>query len=328
MPTLTYCDVDGVERTAELGAAGVVAGRNPDCNIRSEDGRVSRRHARFFLDGGWVWVEDLGSANGVWVGATRVGARAPVPIGELVVAGSLILRALDPQVPPQISPGVHAQLAEWLVSERRLHQGVVAERDAFAKRVGEVHEELERAKGRASGLEAAERRVAELEKRVAESERKARDAEARAAQAEHKAAAPAAPAAADPAPAARIADLEGELERLRRRLTETDAELDEFDRLKESSARMKAALAEAEARLAARPAAAASALPAGFAEQVATLSDSISSLRASMRAISDETAVMEPNDSLTVVTSAVTTATEEIERARDALRTLSALSTA
>jgi len=121
---------------------------------------------------------------------------------------------------------------------------------------------------------------------------------------------------------------------VRRRLTETDAELDELDRLKQSHGKVQAALAEAEekrraaeAELAARPAAvaavAAPALPPGFAEQIASLSDSISSLRASMRAISDETAVMEQTDSVQVVSAAVTTATEELERARDAIRALS-----
>ena len=44
-----------------------------------------------------------------------------------------------------------------------------------------------------------------------------------------------------------------------------------------------------------------------------------------MRAISDETAVMPNSDSVQVVTAAVGSATEEIERAREALRTLQKL---
>jgi hypothetical protein len=304
MPTLIYCDTDGVDRSLELGAAGVTVGRNPDCNVRSEDGRVSRRHARFFVDGGWVWVEDLGSANGVWVGPQRVAQRLPVPFGELVVAGSLLIRVSDPQRPPQVTAGVHAQLSEWLVTERRLRKSLEAERDAFARRVGEVHDELARAKAAAaSAAEGAERRAGELERRAAEAERRAREAAARAAAA-------AATPAADPQQAARVAELEAQLALLRRRLTETDAELDELDRLK--------------AELARRPAAApaAPALPPGFAEQVAALSDSLSSLRGSMRAISDETAVMEQSESLQVVSAAVAAAMEELERARDAVRAL------
>ena len=62
-----------------------------------------------------------------------------------------------------------------------------------------------------------------------------------------------------------------------------------------------------------------------LAEHVAALTDSITSLRASMRAASDETAVMDQTDSVQIVTAAITSATEEIERARDALRALSEL---
>src|SRR5262245_56716554 len=141
MPTLTYCDVDGVDRSVELGGVPVVVGRNPDCAIRSDDGRVSRYHARFYAQSGAVFVEDLGSANGVWVGAQRITV-APLPIGELVVVGSLLVRVVDPRVPAQAQPGAHAQLWEWLMMERKSRQGIEAERDAFARRVGEISQEL------------------------------------------------------------------------------------------------------------------------------------------------------------------------------------------
>ena len=64
------------------------------------------------------------------------------------------------------------------------------------------------------------------------------------------------------------------------------------------------------------------ALPDGFGQYLSSLQDSIDSLRANMRAASDETAVMDQTDSVQVITSALTQATEEIERARDALRAL------
>jgi hypothetical protein len=44
-----------------------------------------------------------------------------------------------------------------------------------------------------------------------------------------------------------------------------------------------------------------------------------------MRAASDETAVMDPTDSVQVVSSALSQAAEDIERARDALRALAEL---
>ena len=54
---------------------------------------MSRQHARIFTDGEQCWVEDLNSANGVFVGFERV-TRAPIPPGEVVVIGSLLVQVL------------------------------------------------------------------------------------------------------------------------------------------------------------------------------------------------------------------------------------------
>src|SRR5262245_38962889 len=138
MPTLLYVDVDGVDRTYQIGPQPVVVGRAVDCAIRSEDPRMSRQHARIFADGEQCWVEDLGSANGVFVGFERV-TRAPIPPGEVVVIGSLLVQVLGPNgvVPPP--PSVTAQLSQWLAMERKARAAVEEERNAFAKRVGELH---------------------------------------------------------------------------------------------------------------------------------------------------------------------------------------------
>jgi hypothetical protein len=68
-------------------------------------------------------------------------------------------------------------------------------------------------------------------------------------------------------------------------------------------------------------------LPIEFAEQLSVLEESIDSLRANMRAASDETAVMDQTESVVAVASAVSAAAEHVERARDALRVLTALTT-
>ena len=114
MATLVYSDADGVDRSFSLGAEPVMVGRSIECQIRSEDPRVSRMHARFFIEGGTLWVEDLGSANGVYVGASRVQQRAPVPTGEMILVGSLLIRLLPASgtLPPPV--GLHATLATWL----------------------------------------------------------------------------------------------------------------------------------------------------------------------------------------------------------------------
>ena len=72
VPTLVYSDVDGLDRSVEIGHDPVLVGRSGECSIRSDDPRMSRVHARFYIDGGTLWIEDLGSANGVFVGFDRV----------------------------------------------------------------------------------------------------------------------------------------------------------------------------------------------------------------------------------------------------------------
>src|SRR5689334_22794283 len=124
MPILVYCDVDGVDRAVELGDVPVVVGRAADCVIRSDDPRMSRMHARFTIENGLVWVEDLGSANGVWLGPQRV-SKAPVPPAEVVVVGSLLMQVHDPSMPGAVaSAGAHTQLSQWLAMERKSKQVV------------------------------------------------------------------------------------------------------------------------------------------------------------------------------------------------------------
>ena len=96
-------DGRGADRSFALGAEPILVGRAPECAIRSNDPRVSRTHARFFVEQGALWVEDLGSQNGVFLGAQKV-SRAQVPIGELVLVGSLMIRLApaNGKLPPAV----------------------------------------------------------------------------------------------------------------------------------------------------------------------------------------------------------------------------------
>ncbi len=71
MPKLVYHDSSGARGTVEIGNEVVLIGRATECQIQTQDGLVSRRHARVIYDGSY-WIEDLGSANGVYVGNERV----------------------------------------------------------------------------------------------------------------------------------------------------------------------------------------------------------------------------------------------------------------
>lgn len=70
--------------------AAVVIGRAPDCDVRLEEPTVSSRHARLAWDGPAIVLEDLGSANGTWVGGQRV-SRARVRPGDEVLIGGAAL---------------------------------------------------------------------------------------------------------------------------------------------------------------------------------------------------------------------------------------------
>ena len=141
MATLVYSDVDGTDRSFALGAEPITVGRSPECAIRSDDPRVSRTHARFFFEQGALWIEDLGSSNGIYVGPQKV-QRAAVPTGEIILVGSLMLRLLPASgtLPPPI--GLHGTLAQWLEMERKARSAVEDERDAFVNRVGQLFEEM------------------------------------------------------------------------------------------------------------------------------------------------------------------------------------------
>jgi hypothetical protein len=111
------------------------------------------------------------------------------------------------------------------------------------------------------------------------------------------------------------------------------AELEQkIQRMEKEEERLRRMLADAEARAAAQsraredePTNTGSALPIALAEYLSVLEESIDSLRANMRAASDETAMMEQTEPVLAISEAVSQAAEHVERARDALRALSAM---
>jgi hypothetical protein len=159
-------------------------GREAGCAIQSNDGLVSRKHAQLYVDdAGMLIVEDLGSANGVFVGPHRVAKSAPIPMGAVVVIGSLRFRRLaaapgksQPPAPVQdilarkptyavlkpmpaasntIAPGAdaHAMLVHLLEVERKARLAVEDERDAYGTRLAQLHQDLAVAQARIAELE-------------------------------------------------------------------------------------------------------------------------------------------------------------------------------
>ena len=51
---------------------GLSIGRDPECNVMLDDANVSRYHARLVFHNAAIWVQDVGSRNGVFLNEKRV----------------------------------------------------------------------------------------------------------------------------------------------------------------------------------------------------------------------------------------------------------------
>jgi pSer/pThr/pTyr-binding forkhead associated (FHA) protein len=68
----------------------LVVGRSRSSDVVLSHESVSRRHARLWLDkSGVVWIEDLGSSAGTFVGSERITGKTPVPSGTHVRFGAV-----------------------------------------------------------------------------------------------------------------------------------------------------------------------------------------------------------------------------------------------
>ena len=77
--------------SVELNGPEIVVGRDPAASLVLPDEAVSWRHARLFpTESAWT-VEDLGSTNGTWVGATRLEGPTRVNDGTVLEIGASLL---------------------------------------------------------------------------------------------------------------------------------------------------------------------------------------------------------------------------------------------
>ena len=80
-----------------VSEAPVVVGRSTKADIILAEDSVSRRHAKLFVSGSDLYIEDLGSSNGVIVNGARVSRQALTP-GDVVQIGCYTVRgeAMNP----------------------------------------------------------------------------------------------------------------------------------------------------------------------------------------------------------------------------------------
>jgi sulfate permease, SulP family len=94
--------IDGTLQDHALPDGTVVIGRNPDGGICLKDSQVSWKHALLVSGPGGCVIEDLGSTNGTFVGATRIQRHILRP-GDIVKVGPFELAIHTPHVPSPTS---------------------------------------------------------------------------------------------------------------------------------------------------------------------------------------------------------------------------------
>lgn len=99
MTTLVIKNPDGSQQEQDV-AEQLTIGRAEGNDLILSEGGVSRKHARFFVEGAELMVEDIGSANGTWVdgekiaGPTKLSPKSQVVIGDYEIQLKLGSKAL------------------------------------------------------------------------------------------------------------------------------------------------------------------------------------------------------------------------------------------
>jgi pSer/pThr/pTyr-binding forkhead associated (FHA) protein len=74
----------------------LIFGRSPDCDVMLDEANVSRRHARVTVDFSGIWIEDLGSKNGIIVAAKVVREKVRLRDRTEVEVGGVRMMFCDP----------------------------------------------------------------------------------------------------------------------------------------------------------------------------------------------------------------------------------------
>jgi pSer/pThr/pTyr-binding forkhead associated (FHA) protein len=97
--TLSWGDPKQPQRCTLEGR--LVIGSAAGAGVVLDDKRVSRLHAELDLDDTGVWLRDLSSSNGTWLGSTRIERVCLTEDAALRVGGTrLLLRFEEPRAVP------------------------------------------------------------------------------------------------------------------------------------------------------------------------------------------------------------------------------------
>lgn len=91
-------------RSFPLADGQTELGRGESAAIRVRDRHASRRHARITVREGGLWIEDLGTANGLRVNGQHVGKPRLLMDGDLIEVGTTLMRYGGPAQKPAPAP--------------------------------------------------------------------------------------------------------------------------------------------------------------------------------------------------------------------------------
>jgi pSer/pThr/pTyr-binding forkhead associated (FHA) protein len=89
MPKLVVNPGTSLAREVELKPGAYLVGRAAGNDIRIEDASISNNHAQIVMEGGMIFIRDLGSTNGIFINGV------PVKQGEVRPGQSLRLGWVD-----------------------------------------------------------------------------------------------------------------------------------------------------------------------------------------------------------------------------------------
>jgi len=100
IPILVVVEGPRKEQRFVITNDGLCIGRQDGIEISISDPGLSRQHARVLLHNGAVWVQDIGSRNGVFVNDIRIGRHQQLNVGDqLRLGGSAFQVELETPIP-------------------------------------------------------------------------------------------------------------------------------------------------------------------------------------------------------------------------------------
>ncbi len=134
MATLVIRHPDGSETEHELSGELKIGRQEGTNDLVLTEGGVSRRHARFFEEGGKVMVEDVGSANGTFVDGQRVTGMTPLTPKSQVLLGDYELRLKAAGRQAAAAPAESPRSTKALPAVKRPAPGAAGGPSALARR--------------------------------------------------------------------------------------------------------------------------------------------------------------------------------------------------